>query len=127
MSLRLADFCPMEAWPEGLLLLLALAGPAGDLKNALLRRRLGCYVAESMQTVPDPHRKKKKKNTLCFPLGLLAHRELQRRSTHCCCGTPPLLDCRWISYVRAGLYLYIWSQNVLRLDDHLPHRLWLVS
>ena len=73
----------MEAWPEGLLLLLALAGPAGDLKNALLRRRLGCYVAESMQTVPDPHRKKKKKNTLCFPLGLLTCRE--RRCTHCCC------------------------------------------
>ena len=36
----------VEAWLEGLLLLLALAGPAGDLKNALLRRRLGCYVAD---------------------------------------------------------------------------------
>ena len=35
----------MEAWLEGLLLPLALAGPAGDLKNALLRRSLGCYVA----------------------------------------------------------------------------------
>ena len=31
----------VEAWLEGLLLLLALAGPAGDLKNALLRRCLG--------------------------------------------------------------------------------------
>ena len=31
---------------EGLLLRLALAGPAGYLKNALLRRRLGCYVAD---------------------------------------------------------------------------------
>ena len=41
-----ADFGPMEAWLEGLLLLLALAGPAGDLKNALLRRRLGSYVAD---------------------------------------------------------------------------------
>ena len=30
---------------EGLLLRLALAGPAGDLKNALLRRCLGFYVA----------------------------------------------------------------------------------
>ena len=47
----------VEAWLEGLLLLLALAGPAGDLKNALLRRRLGCLLP----TVPDPHRKKKKK------------------------------------------------------------------
>ena len=36
----------MEAWLEGLLLLLALAGPAGYLKNAPLRRRLGCYVAD---------------------------------------------------------------------------------
>ena len=35
-----------EAWLEGLLLRLALAEPAGDLKNALLRRRLGCYVAD---------------------------------------------------------------------------------
>ena len=47
----------VEAWLEGLLLLLALAGPAGDLKNALLRRRLGCLLP----TVPDPHRKRKKK------------------------------------------------------------------
>ena len=28
-------------WLQGLLLRLARAGPAGDLKNALLRRRLG--------------------------------------------------------------------------------------
>ena len=31
---------------EGLPLQLSLAGPAGYLKNALLRRRLGCYVAD---------------------------------------------------------------------------------
>ena len=31
---------------EGLLLRLALAGSAGCLKNALLSRRLGCYVAD---------------------------------------------------------------------------------
>ena len=31
----------VEAWLEGLLLQLA----AGHLKNALLRSRLGCYVA----------------------------------------------------------------------------------
>ena len=36
----------VEALLEGLLLPLALAGPAGDLKNALLWRRLGCYVAD---------------------------------------------------------------------------------
>ena len=35
-----------EAWLEGLLLRLALAGLAGDIKNALLRRRLECYVAD---------------------------------------------------------------------------------
>ena len=36
-----------EAWLQGLLLRLAraLAGPAGDPTNALLRRRLGCNVA----------------------------------------------------------------------------------
>ena len=36
----------VEAQMEGLLLLLALAGAAGYLKNALLRRRLGYYVAD---------------------------------------------------------------------------------
>ena len=36
----------VEAWMEGLLLRLALAGPAGYLKNALLRRRLGCCAAD---------------------------------------------------------------------------------
>ena len=37
----------VEAKLEGLLLLrLALDGPAGYLKNALLRRRLGCYDAD---------------------------------------------------------------------------------
>ena len=40
------EFGPMAAWLKGLLLRLALAGPAGDPKNALLRRRLGCYVAD---------------------------------------------------------------------------------
>ena len=35
-----ADFGPMEAWQEGLLLPLALAGPADD---ALVSRSLGCY------------------------------------------------------------------------------------
>ena len=40
-----------------MLLLLALACPADDLKNALLRRRLGYYVAESMPTVSDLRRK----------------------------------------------------------------------
>ena len=50
----------VEAWLEGLLLLLALAGPASDLKNALLHCSLGCLLP----TVPDPHRKQKyKKNT----------------------------------------------------------------
>ena len=45
LSLPLAA-ARVEAWLEGLLLRLALAGPAGDLKDALLRRRLGCYVAD---------------------------------------------------------------------------------
>ena len=36
----------VRAWLEGPLLLLALAGPASELKNALLRHRLGFYVAD---------------------------------------------------------------------------------
>ena len=32
---------------KDMLLLLALAGPAGDLNNALLRHRLGCYVQDA--------------------------------------------------------------------------------
>ena len=36
----------VEAWLEGLLLRLALAGPAGYLKKALLLSCLGCYVAD---------------------------------------------------------------------------------
>ena len=36
----------LPSWLEGLLLPLALAGPAGVLKNALLRRCLGRYVAD---------------------------------------------------------------------------------
>ena len=36
----------VESWLEGLLLRLAPAGPADDLKNALLHRRLLCYVAD---------------------------------------------------------------------------------
>ena len=41
-------FWQMEAWLEELLQRLALEGPAGNIKNALrlLRRRLGCYVAD---------------------------------------------------------------------------------
>ena len=46
----------MEAQLEGLLLRLALAGPAGYLRNALLRRRLGVVLL----TVPDLAGEKKK-------------------------------------------------------------------
>ena len=38
----------LEAWLKGHVaasLPLALAGPAGDLENAVLRRRPGCYIA----------------------------------------------------------------------------------
>ena len=79
-------------WKD-MLLWLALAGPAGDLKNAqaLLLHRLGCYVAvlccrlclffekEGLlrygKKWPDIHR---------FPPGRLAGRERHRRSTYCC-------------------------------------------
>ena len=36
----------VEAWLEGPLLQLALEGPAGDLKDALLCRHLGCCVVD---------------------------------------------------------------------------------
>ena len=67
----------VEAQLEGLLLLLALAGAAGYLKNALLRRRLGCYVVDCAR----PRRKERKKAwkevalhpvTFHFPPGRLA-------------------------------------------------------
>ena len=38
---RATEFEPIKDWLKGLLLRLAHAGPPGDLKNALLRRRLG--------------------------------------------------------------------------------------
>ena len=97
----------VEAWLEGLLLPLALAGPTADLKNALLRRRLGCNVT----TVSDIRRRKKQaweEVALHPPLSaepaglawLLTRRERHRRSTYSCSGTPLLL-------------------NVSRLDDSL--------
>ena len=36
---------------------------------------------------------KKWLDTLRSPPDQLARRERQRRSTYCCCGKPPLLDC----------------------------------
>ena len=39
------DFGSMEAWLEGLLLPMSLAGPVSYLKNARLRHCLGCSVA----------------------------------------------------------------------------------
>ena len=59
----------VEAWLEGLLLQLALAVLAGDLKNALLhcRLRLSCVV---LPTVPDPQKTKQvwKEVALHLPL-----------------------------------------------------------
>ena len=48
-----------EAWLEGLLLLLALAGPAGYLKNALCRRRLA-VSGVMLPTVRELAERKKK-------------------------------------------------------------------
>ena len=79
----------VEALLEGLLLRLALAGPAGDPNNALLRRRHEFYVADTLRSPP----------------GQLGGRERHRRSTYCCCGTPPLLDWCW-THVRVGLYRF---------------------
>ena len=61
---------------------------------------------------------KKWANTHRFPPGHQRH----MRSTFCCCGTPLLLDCGRL-YVRVCAYLcvsvyyvYMWSQNMCRLD-----------
>ena len=54
---RASEFGPMEAWLEGLLLRLALAGPAGDPAKL-------CSAAVSgvmLPTVPDFHKEKKEK------------------------------------------------------------------
>ena len=71
----------VEAWLEGLLLLLALAGPAGDLKNALLPRRLGLPCGSGTGGAPT------------------AAAESHRCWT--AAGT----------YVRAGLYLYTFDRR----------------
>ena len=94
------------------------------LKNTLLRRHLGCYVA--LPTVPDLRIRKNRHGkkwpyTPSYPPGLLrlALRERHRRSTYCCCGTPLLLESSWTAYTTFALWresVYTWSQNVLRLD-----------
>ena len=77
----------VEAQLEGLLQRLALAGPAGFLVSGVM-----------LPTVPDLARKKKNRYgkkwpyTLRFLPGLPTRRERHRRSTYCCCGSPPLLD-----------------------------------
>ena len=99
-----------------------------------------CAVAVSgvmLQTVPDFHKKIKKRHgkkwpdTLRSPPGQLARRERHRRSTYCCCCKPPLLDCSWNICTCWFVSVHIWSQNVRRvrrLDDSLlPRRLWLAG
>ena len=63
----------------------------------------------------------KSRYPLRFPSGLPARRELQRRSTYCCCGSPPLPDYCW-TYVRFGLYLYTCGVRVCA-DSPLLRRL----
>ena len=53
--------------------------------------------------------------------GELVLRELLRRRTYCCCGMPLLLDCCWNICTYCFVSVYIWSQNVLRLDDYPCH------
>ena len=45
LMLQIIDLRKVRRW-EDMLLLLALAGPAGNLKNALLSSCLRCYVAD---------------------------------------------------------------------------------
>ena len=111
------------------LLLMALEDPAGDLKNALLCHCLGfyhqllcCLLCLTPQEKEKRNRHGKKwQDTLCSPSGQLVLRELLRRRTYCCCGMPLLLDCCWNICTYCFVSVYIWSQNVLRLDDYPCH------
>ena len=44
-------------------------------------------------------------DTLRSPPGQQARRDRHRRSTYCCCGTPPLLNCCW-THIHVGLYRF---------------------
>ena len=58
----------------------------------------------------------------------LALRERHRRSTYCCCGTPPLLGCCWNICTYWFVSVHMRSQNVRRLDDSLlPRHLWWLA
>ena len=119
----------VEAWLEGPLLLLALAGRASVLKNGVLRCRLGCYDV-ILQAVPDLRRRKNQawKEVATHP-PLLAgpagpagaaqeeHLLLQRNAS--------AVGLHHITFARLRESVYTWSQNVRRLDDSLlPSSLW---
>ena len=70
----------VEAWMEGLLWLLALAGPAADLKNVLLRRLLDVLCCRLCLTFAEKQHGKKSPNTLRFSPGLMAWGERFSRS-----------------------------------------------
>ena len=71
-------------WRDMLLLQVALAGPAGDLNNALLRRCLSLFGVLCCRLCLTFAEKtscgKKWPDTHCLPQGLLARRERHRRS-----------------------------------------------
>ena len=108
---------------------LAPAGPAGNLKNTLLRRRVGCYVAGCVL----PSQKKKNKPgmeieeaphspLLAVPAGPAGaaqeeHLLLQRKAS--------AVGLHHTTFARFGVSVYLWSQNVRRLDvSLLLRRLW---
>ena len=94
------------------------AGPAGAAQEErlLLKTALLCHCPGFMlQTVSELRRKnnhaygKKWPYTHRFPPGRLVRRVRRGRTTYCCCGTPPLLECYWI-YVR----VWVTSSQIAR-------------
>ena len=95
-------------WKD-MLLRLALAGPAGNVQNALVRSCLGCFLPnlrkrkiqawkDSEVTRHPPLSK--------VPSGPAGATEEELLSTYCCSWTPPLLDCITL-HARACACLYI--------------------
>ena len=104
----------------------ALVGTGGHATAA--GSRLSCWLSQGCcapspsralccllcLTIAEEERKKEKESRLAkkwpythrFPPGRLARRERQTRSTYCCSGTPPLLDCITL-HSRACACLYM--------------------
>ena len=118
-----------EAWLEGLLLLLALAGPAVVLNNALLRRHLWCCVAYCAL-----HSQKREKINQAWKEGALHPPLSSRLAGKAGAAQEEPLLLLWkasavgqhhATFARLCVSEYMCSQNVLQLDvSFRPRHLW---